>query len=105
MINHFSPLICCSYCNERFPSGNFLREHLIMCENWIERCPHCRQCIRQSISVYPYENNSIINHSIQCNILSPRSNLVDLSISLTTNNDEIYWQKPLLTSQQSIRSK
>lgn len=77
-----NPFISCPFCNARFPSGEFFREHMMMCKNKINQCLPYRQ--------------SISNTSLS------ESTLFDISHSLIIKNNETYSQ---IKSQQSITSK
>ncbi len=105
MMNALQPLIRCSFCNGRFPSGEFLDEHLMMCENKMDLCPQCRQYVRRSMFDYHYDNNCTNGDYIRhdTSLLGPI--IVDTSISLMTFNNGTYSQRSQIRSQQSIRSK
>jgi hypothetical protein len=77
-----NPLISCPFCNVRFPSGEFFREHMMMCKNKINQCLRYRQSIHDTSL--------------------PESTLFNVSLSLITKNNETYSQ---IKSQQSITSK
>ncbi len=104
-MNTLHPLISCSFCNARFPPGEFLREHLIICGNKMDLCLRCRQYVQRSMFNYHYDNNCTNDDStLHYNSLSG-STKVDISISLMTNNNGTYLQIPRIRSQQSIISK
>ncbi|CAF3767031.1 unnamed protein product, partial [Rotaria sordida] len=50
-------LISCSFCNEKFTSTKEMGDHLLMCGNKTDQCPHCKKFIRRAVFAYHYENN------------------------------------------------
>lgn len=47
----------CHFCNERLPTLDDMRTHLINCASKTDQCPHCRKYILRSIYAYHIDNN------------------------------------------------
>ncbi|CAF1239750.1 unnamed protein product, partial [Rotaria sordida] len=56
-VNDAERLISCSFCNEKFMSTKEMGDHLLMCGNKTDQCPHCKKFIRRAVFAYHYENN------------------------------------------------
>ncbi len=49
----------CHFCNERLPTLDDMRNHLVRCATKTDQCPNCKKYIQRSIYAYHTDNNCI----------------------------------------------
>jgi hypothetical protein len=49
----------CQFCDERLPTSDDMRNHLVRCGTKTDKCPHCYKYIQRSIFAYHMNHNCV----------------------------------------------